>query len=185
MAQTAHTKDYHPEGNVWEHTLEALRHRKRPEPVLSLGLLLHDVGKPVSKPEGNHRFAAHAESGAQLARRFLRRLDFPDSTVESVFYLVRNHMMPAALTRLPEFRTAPVMTSPLFPELLELFRADTVSSYRSPEPYYEACRYYRSFMRRNGSEWNGEVHIGRGARPAGLPNRNGHRSRRRRSRRRH
>ena len=47
-----HVKDYHPEGNVWEHTLETLKYRKRMDFVLSLALLLHDAGKPEARGLG-------------------------------------------------------------------------------------------------------------------------------------
>ncbi|MDR3138808.1 MAG: HD domain-containing protein, partial [Treponema sp.] len=107
-----HSKEYHPEGNVWNHTLETFRHRK---PLvrngtaydfrLSLGLLLHDVGKPLAVSSGNRRFDGHAELGARAARKFLSRLEFDRKTIEDIFYLVKNHMLPAALPRLPLTRT--------------------------------------------------------------------------------
>jgi poly(A) polymerase len=151
MAEIAHTKDYHPEGDVWEHTLATFAHRKRPDLVLSLALLLHDVGKPHAVPSGEKRFFAHAEIGADLASRFLRRLGFGASVTGAVAFLARNHMMPAALKRLPPYRVEPLMGNQLFPRLLELYRADMLATFTSPEPYYEACRLYRLYTRgRNG-----------------------------------
>src|ERR1039458_2992946 len=38
--------EYHPEGDVWVHTLVLLEHLARPTPTLAMGALLHDVGKP-------------------------------------------------------------------------------------------------------------------------------------------
>jgi len=52
MAGIPHGKDFHPEGNVWEHTLATLTYRKRPDLVLSLALLLHDSGKPDAEGAG-------------------------------------------------------------------------------------------------------------------------------------
>jgi len=46
MSVIPHVKDYHPEGDGWEHTLETFKHRKQTGAVLSLALLLHDTGKP-------------------------------------------------------------------------------------------------------------------------------------------
>ena len=76
-----HSKEFHPEGNVWNHTLETFRHRKASsggafDLRLSLGLLLHDAGKPISASIGNRRFDGHAELGARAAVRFLERLGF-------------------------------------------------------------------------------------------------------------
>ena len=59
-----------------EHTLATFAHRKVPDLVLSLGLLLHDAGKPRATPQEGKRFFAHAEIGARVARRFLGRLGF-------------------------------------------------------------------------------------------------------------
>ena len=39
------------------------------------------------------------------------------------------------------------MSSPLFARLLELYRADMLSSFARPEPYYHACRLYQRHLR--------------------------------------
>jgi poly(A) polymerase len=153
MARVHHIKDYHPEGNVWEHTLETLKYRKHSDLVLSLALLLHDSGKPGTEGSGERRFDGHAELGAIIAARFLRRLGFPESIVEDVAFLVRYHMMPPALKKLPPYRTRNILASPLFPALLELYRADISSSYADEEGYYEACRLYRAFLRDRGNPY--------------------------------
>ena len=151
MAGIPHGKDFHPEGNVWEHTLATLRYRKRPDLILSLALLLHDSGKPDAEGSGEKRFDGHAEIGARIAVRFLRRLGFPESLIESVEFLVRYHMMPPALKTLPSFRTDRILASPLFPILLELYRADASSSYADEEGYYEACRIYKAWQKDRGN----------------------------------
>jgi poly(A) polymerase len=151
MSSVRHGKDFHPEGNVWEHTLATLRYRKHPDLTLSLALLLHDSGKPDAEGSGEKRFDGHSEIGARIAARFLRRLGFSDSIVESVEFLVRYHMMPPALKTLPSFRTDTILASPLFPLLLELYRADAASSYADEEGYYEACRIYKAWQRDRGN----------------------------------
>jgi poly(A) polymerase len=153
MGGIPHVKDYHPEGNVWEHTLATFAHRKKPDLILSLGLLLHDMGKPDAEGAGEKRFDGHSEIGARLASRFLRRLGFSEQTVGAVEYLVRFHMMPAALKSLPPFRTEPILSSPLFPQLLEVYRADCSSSYMDEATYYEACRFYREWLRDRGNPY--------------------------------
>lgn len=147
MDTVDHTKDHHPEGNVWKHSLETLRYRKTRDLTLTLGLLFHDVGKPRSTPTRDRVFDKHANIGANIARHFLRDLGFAEDLVEDVGWLVWNHMFPGALHRLPLGRTESLMSSPLFPVLLELYRCDLSSSYRGPEGYYRACRVYRSFLK--------------------------------------
>ena len=151
-----HSKEFHPEGNVWNHTLETFRHRKSQNGALkggtfdlclSLGLLLHDMGKPISASFGNHRFDGHAELGARAATRFLERLEFNPSLIQDIFYLVKNHMLPAALKRLPLTKTAEIMSSPLFPTLMELYRCDESSSFKGLDGYYENSAAYQAYLR--------------------------------------
>jgi len=147
MDTVDHSKEFHPEGNVWNHTLETFRHRKKPDLLLSLGLLLHDSGKSYAASSGNRRFDKHAELGSDVAYRFLNRLGFPAETIAKVQYLVRNHMMPAALPRLPLQRTQETLESPLFPILLELYRCDESSSFKGLEQYYESAAAYQNYLR--------------------------------------
>lgn len=143
----SHSKEYHPEGDVWAHTLETFRYRKLSEFRLSLGLLLHDTGKPESRSAEGRRFDRHSEIGARLARRFLERLGFARDLSEDVEFLVRRHMMPAALPRLPLNRVQEDLEHPLFPILLELYRCDELSTFRGPDGYYQACAAYRQYLR--------------------------------------
>jgi poly(A) polymerase len=165
-----HSKEFHPEGNVWDHTLETFRYRKAvPQhegmeqqkgrshqgtnlPAydlrLSLGLLLHDVGKPLAASSGSRRFDGHAKLGAREAGRFLERLKFEPSLIGDIFYLVKNHMLPAALPRLPLVRTGEIMESPLFSTLMELYRCDESSSFKGMDAYYRSSAVYQTYLRR-------------------------------------
>jgi poly(A) polymerase len=147
MCDVKHMKDYHPEGDVWEHTLETFKYRKKIDLTLSLALLLHDIGKPVAKKTTTKPFHEHSELGAWIARRFLARLGFSLELQKNVAYLIRFHMIPWALKRLPLYRTEKLMDSSLFPLLLELYRADVSSTFKGPESYYDACRIYRNYLK--------------------------------------
>jgi len=149
MVDVKQTKDFHPEGDVWNHTMETFQYRKKADLTLSLALLFHDIGKPVANETGTFErpFDGHAELGVKVAARFLNRLQFPQSVITDVCFLIKYHMLPFALPKLPPFRTEKVMDSPLFPLLLELYRADSSSSFIGPGGYYEACRVYRNYLR--------------------------------------
>ena len=147
MGTTDHTKDFHPEGDVWEHTLEALSRRKSMDLTVGAALLLHDSGKPESPRTRERAFDGHAEIGAKATRRFLRNLDFNEAFVERVSWLVRQHMLPGVIHKLPMRRVEPVMGSPLFPLLLEVYRCDLSATFTGPEPYYRACKTYRTFLK--------------------------------------
>jgi poly(A) polymerase len=146
-------KEFHPEGDVWAHTMETFRYRKLPDLRLSLGLLLHDAGKPRASAKEGRRFDRHAELGASVAARFLARLGFSASVQADVSYLVRYHMLPAALPRLPLERGIEGVDEPLFPLLLELYKCDELSSFKGPEGYYEACAAYRAHLRNVRNPW--------------------------------
>jgi poly(A) polymerase len=147
-----HSKEFHPEGNVWNHTLETFRHRKAGtngafDLRLSLALLLHDAGKPISASFGSRRFDGHAELGARAARCFLKRLGYESALIEDIFYLVKNHMLPAALKRLPLTKTSEIMRSPLFPTLMELYRCDESSSFKPLDNYHENSAAYQVYLK--------------------------------------
>lgn len=147
MTKTEHSKDYHPEGNVWEHTMEVLKYRKNFNLKLSMALLLHDVGKAFSPEVGQKRFFGHSEVGARTASKFLHRLGYNDAFINSVKFLIKYHMLPYALKELPLYRTRDLMGSKLFPLLLEIYRADISASFKKLDGYYEACRIYRGFLK--------------------------------------
>jgi poly(A) polymerase len=147
LNDTSHGKEYHPEGNVWEHTLETFQYRKTRDLTLSLALLLHDCGKPLSQKNEGKTFDGHAQIGSIWAARFLSGLGFPQSLTDDVSFLVDQHMLPAFIPKLPVSRTGHVLSSELFPLLLEVYRCDISSTYRGPEGYYDACKAYRAYLR--------------------------------------
>jgi len=138
------SKDFHPEGNGWSHTMQTFSYRKGRDLTLSLALLLHDIGKPESQQSNGKRFHQHAELGARRAVKFLSRLGFDEKTKEDVGFLIRYHMLPAALSALPIQKTKALITDARFPALLELFRCDESSSFKDPARYYEACSVYKT-----------------------------------------
>lgn len=147
LSDVDHAKDHHPEGGGWAHTMETFGHRKTRDLTLSLALLLHDTGKSRSRSESGKKFHRHAELGAGIVRSFLGKLGFDPDIVRDVEYLVRSHMLPAALPRLPASRVGDVVSDTRFPMLLELYRCDEFSSYKGPEAYHEACAAYKAYLR--------------------------------------
>jgi poly(A) polymerase len=156
LDQAGHSKEYHPEGNAWEHTLETFRYRKTEDLILSLGLLLHDTGKPLSASSGSRRFDGHAELGARLAEKFLLRLEYDRPVIDSICYLVKNHMLPAALPRLPLARKREILESPLFPTLMELYRCDESSSFKGLDGYYKSSAAYQNYLKNRRNPYRSE-----------------------------
>jgi putative nucleotidyltransferase with HDIG domain len=128
--------EYHPEGDVWVHTLLLLEQLDEPTPTLALGALLHDVGKPPTfRVAERIRFDGHVEAGVQLAHRILCRLRFSRDEMEQVEALVHNHMKFKDVGQMKESTLKRFLRMPGFDEHLELHRLDVLSSNRNLANY--------------------------------------------------
>jgi poly(A) polymerase len=128
--------EFHPEGDVWVHTLLLLEKLDHPAATLALGALLHDVGKPPTfRVAERIRFDGHVESGVELARGILGRLRFSREDSTQVEALVANHMRFADVPRMRESTLKRFLRLPRFEEHLELHRLDVLSSNRRLESY--------------------------------------------------
>jgi len=112
MKGTAQTPDFHPEGDVFTHTMLLLSHLENPSETLAYGCLLHDVAKPICFRQQAQRitFYGHTERGAEMAEDILKRLKRGRAVWERVAYLVRNHLrqVQAPQMRLSTFISVPV-----------------------------------------------------------------------------
>jgi poly(A) polymerase len=124
---------YHPEGDVWVHTLMLLEGLPPGcSKTLALGALLHDVGKPPTfrvAPD-RIRFDQHAEVGTRMAEEICRRFRLSNEDTAQVLSLVANHMRFADVTRMKESTLKRFFRLPKFEEQLELHRLDCMSSHR-------------------------------------------------------
>ncbi len=85
---------YHPEGDVYTHTLLALEVADRfiKDPLVKLAILLHDIGKPQAlKINLGENAAGHDAIGAEMAKEICRRLRLSNSEIRLVEYLVKEH----------------------------------------------------------------------------------------------
>ena len=129
---------YHPEGDVWIHTLLLLE--KLPAGVsrtLAWGALLHDVGKPPTfrRAPDRIRFDGHVEVGVAMARELCQRLRMSNDDIEQILALVDNHMRFADTPRMKASTLKRFMRLPQFDEHLELHRLDCLSSHENLELY--------------------------------------------------
>jgi poly(A) polymerase len=121
--------EYHPEGDVWIHTLLLLEKLDRPSATLAWGALLHDVGKPPTfRVAGRIRFDGHVEEGVRIARDMLTRLRFSNEQTEQVLALVANHMRFKDVRNMRASTLIRFLRMPRFAEHLELHRIDSLSS---------------------------------------------------------
>jgi poly(A) polymerase len=133
--------EYHPEGDVWKHTLLLLEQLDHPSTPLSLGALLHDVGKPATfRVADRIRFDGHVEEGVRLAHGILHRLRFSREEMEQVEALIANHMRFKDVHRMKDSTLKRFLRMPGFDDHLELHRLDVSSSNKNLENYYLARR---------------------------------------------
>lgn len=147
MVDVSQDKDFHPEGDVWNHTLEMFSYLKSDELDLKLALLLHDCGKAFAAEQNNNRFDRHAQIGARKAVSFLEALGMDAQLISRVDYLIRNHMTVSHVPKLPYYRIEHIIRSEFYPLLLELLRCDISSSFHDMDIYYEACEHYKQYRK--------------------------------------
>ena len=130
MKGVAQPPEFHPEGDVWTHTLIMLEGLRCPSPALALGVLLHDVGKPGTfRVADRIRFDGHVELGERIARDILNRLRFSNAEIDQVIALIANHMRFSHVHQMRESTLKRMLRLPAFDEHLELHRLDCTSSH--------------------------------------------------------
>ena len=131
MQGVAQPPEFHPEGDVWVHTLLMLEKLTPPvSTALALGVLLHDVGKPGTfRVAERIRFDGHVEKGLELAGAILARLRFPNAVAEQALALVGNHMKFMDVGRMRESTLKRFMRQSEFEEHMELHRVDCLASH--------------------------------------------------------
>jgi poly(A) polymerase len=130
--------EFHPEGDVFVHTLLLLQELPHPcPPTLAWGALLHDVGKPPTfrvAPD-RIRFDNHVDVGVKMAEEICRRLRFSNDAVEQILALVANHMRFAHVPQMKESTFKKFVRMPHFEEHIELHRLDCRASHGDLRSY--------------------------------------------------
>ncbi len=147
----AQPPEFHPEGDVWVHTLlmlELMDQRKRalgkassddqseeyPSATLALGVLLHDIGKPSTfELKDRIRFNNHCAVGARMAARICDRFRLTNKQTERIVRLVEGHLK---FKDLPQMRPSTLkrfLRQDGFEEHLELHRLDCLGSHGNLE----------------------------------------------------
>jgi poly(A) polymerase len=139
---------FHPEGDVWTHTLLMLESLPAPcSSTLAWGVLLHDVGKPPtftppSGPDGRIRFDEHVEVGTRMAEEICRRFRFSNDDTAQIAALVANHLRFKDVPQMKPSTLKRFVRLDRFEEHLALHRLDCLSSHRNLENH----DYVRRFL---------------------------------------
>ena len=144
MKGVLQSADWHPEGDVFEHTMRCLDVAGDVRWELALAVLLHDVGKPPTASERG--FAGHEKVGADMADAICRRLRLSNREREDVVWLVHNHMKFSVARQMKESTLRRLMSEPLFDDLAELHRIDALASAGDLSDYGFVMERRRAFL---------------------------------------
>jgi poly(A) polymerase len=142
-------EQFHPEGDVFQHTRLMLQFL--PENVsvpLVFAVLLHDVAKPVTATvdeTGRIRFSGHDRAGAEMAEDIMRRLRFSGAETDATVEMVRQHMVFKDVPNMREAKLKRFMARPTFEDELELHRIDCEGSHRMLDNYEFLLRKREEF----------------------------------------
>ena len=130
---------FHPEGDVWIHTLMLLGQLENVPLTLALGVLFHDVGKPPTFVIADRiRFNAHEKVGAEMTRAIMTRLKYSNEEIERVVSLVAQHMVFKDADKMRPAKLKRFIRQPHFEEHLALHHADCMASHGDLSAY-EFC----------------------------------------------
>ncbi len=146
---------YHPEGDVWNHTMIAIsRLEKGSSLELAWSTLLHDIGKPATlkfKEDGSPTSHAHEFIGAKIAVKMLKKLKASNRLVKSVESNVLSHMKFMMAQNMKESTLRKFVADEQFDDKLELHRIDALSGAGNLENYDFVSQYIETLKLTGGT----------------------------------
>jgi poly(A) polymerase len=153
----AQPPEFHPEGDVWTHTMLMLEQLPAGcSANLAWGALLHDIGKPATyqppkpaTPGSNQkpdriRFNGHVEAGVRISETILARLRFSSDDTAQILALVANHMRFGDVLQMKQSTLKRFLRLPRFHEHLALHRLDALSAHGDLTCYEFARAHYQA-----------------------------------------
>ncbi len=139
MSGVPQPPEFHPEGDVFTHTVLALEQLRDPSPILAMATLLHDIGKPPTLSVSDRiRFNEHDVVGAEMAEAICRRLRLSGQDTERIVALVRDHLRVKDLPKMRPAKAKRFLLDPASADHLELHRADCLASHGNLDVYHWA-----------------------------------------------
>lgn len=118
-------------GNVWDHTLSALKQNKLTDPLTNLAILLHDCAKGTTKqylPGKEYPiYKGHDSAGVPLIEIIAKRLKLSNKERDTLKYVVQNHMKVVKIKDMKPSKIAKLVDDPDWDILLATAHADEFS----------------------------------------------------------
>ena len=132
------SENYHPEGDVFVHTMLMLEHfvpsgNSSADEILVWAVLLHDIGKRLTQTvdaQGQIHFFGHEAEGAKMVASIAERLRFRNNDAEAIAELVRRHMTFSQVAEMRPAKLKRFLALDLFPSMLELNRLDCIACHK-------------------------------------------------------
>lgn len=130
-------ENFHPEGDVFVHTLLCLsklapvseQRMERPSWTLAMGVLLHDIGKTITFVELDRiRFNLHEKVGADMTAKICDRLKTSNAEKDRIVWLVLKHLYFKDAQKMRLSKLKRLFAAEGYPELAELCRIDALAS---------------------------------------------------------
>ncbi len=134
-------ENYHPEGDVFTHTLLTLSElsasRKSVDSwELAMAVLLHDIGKPVTFEIADRiRFNNHDNVGAEMAEKICERLRMSNAEKERITWLIKMHLYLRHAQQMRISKLKRLFAHEGYPDLAELYKVDSLASTGDLEDY--------------------------------------------------
>ncbi|MBI5308933.1 MAG: HD domain-containing protein, partial [Planctomycetes bacterium] len=130
-------ENFHPEGDVFVHTLLCLSKLVNPTWTLTMGVLLHDIGKAVTFTETDRiRFNLHEKVGADMAANICDRLKTSTADKNRITWLVLKHLCFKDAQKMRPNKLKRLFAEDGYSELAELCRIDALASTRDLSDYH-------------------------------------------------
>jgi len=129
-------EQFHPEGDVFEHTKLALKLMDKPDEITAFAVLLHDIGKPLTFQEKDRiRFNNHDLVGAKMADGICRRLKFSNDRRKKIVDCIKNHMRIMHAPQMRQSKLKKLLRRATFSQELKLHRVDCLASHKNLDIY--------------------------------------------------
>jgi poly(A) polymerase len=139
---------YHPEGDVYVHTMLLMEQLNEVELALAWGCLLHDIAKPntFERAADRIRFHGHDRIGAEMTEKILRRLHYPNDLIRVVAALVAEHLKFKDTFKMKQSTLKRFFAMERFDLHLELHRIDCNASHKDFQAYEFCKKHYAEFL---------------------------------------
>ena len=115
--------------DIYTHTVKSLA-AIRPDPILRLTMLLHDIGKPACftlDEKGQGHFKKHPAESARMAEEILKRLRCDRQTIKLVCALIQYHDVTIPANKTSLRRWINQLGEDVFLQLIEVKKADNLA----------------------------------------------------------